>query len=319
MKTIRTAIFFISLSIGIFLFPLSASAQNVLSIVAIPPRLEITAQPGEVITETLKVKNESPTEQYLEVKIKDIMVKDDQGTPVTIEPDHPNRWAAADWIQVSPMKLKLERGEIKALNLVIIVPEDALPGGHYAVVLYSPASSAILDSTGTSIKPRVGSLIYITVPGDIKEDARVVKMDIPEFSEYGPIDVKTEIENFSDLHINPTGAINIYNWFGKKSDLLSLEKQNIFPYTSRIYENTLNRKWLFGRYKAQLEATYGTTGQLLLATVFFWVIPWKLILIVLLTIAVITLLILLLKKRKEQKQLSQPEELPRPTKTSQLK
>jgi hypothetical protein len=285
------------------LLPRPILAQSTLSIVAIPPQLEITAQPGEVVTETIKVRNESTQDQPIEVKVKDIIVKDNLGTPVTVDPTHPNRWAAAPWIQVSPTKFDLKRGETKALSVTVIVPEDALPGGHYAVVLHSPQAYTALNQTGSSIEANVGSIIYITVPGDIKEDARVTKLDIPPFSEYGPIAIQTEIENFSDIHVNPAGAIQIYNWFGRPSDTLILDRYNIFPYTSRVYENLLNRKWLFGRYKAQLQASYGSTGQALLATVFFWVIPWKLILIALLAITTIIVLILLLKKKREQKEI----------------
>ncbi len=304
MKKILAPLFLFSLFL---LLSLPAKAQSSLSLVAIPPRLEITGNPGDVITETIKVRNESTTTQFLNVEIKDIIVKDKDGTPITIDSQHPNRWAAAPWIQVSPTKFKLERGETLALSLTAIIPDDALPGGHYAVVLHSPEAQVGINQSGSSIDANVGSLIYITVPGDIKEDARVVKMTVPPFSEYGPIDVKTEIENFSDLHVKPNGSISVYNWFGKKSDDLPLDSQNIFPYTSRTYENILNRKWLFGRYKAQLEAAYGTTGQLLLATVFFWVIPWKLILIALLTITIIILLVILFKKKRDEKNLKKLE------------
>jgi predicted MFS family arabinose efflux permease len=50
-----------------------------------------------------------------------------------------------------------------------------------------------------------------------------------------------------------------------------------------------------GRYKAQLQAGYGTTGNALMATLFFWVIPWRLIVLVLTIIAIMVCLSYLLR------------------------
>ena len=65
-------------------------------------------------------------------------------------------------------------------------------------------------------------------------------------------------------------------------------------------QNTLGLKWLFGRYQANLNAGYGDTGQALLATAFFWVIPWRLILALLLALLIVVLITLILRQRARQ-------------------
>jgi len=183
-----------------------------------------------------------------------------------------------------------------------------LPGGHYAVVFYSPTEKAVVGSTSATpegqagISPNVGTLTYITVSGDITEAARVTRMAVPKLSEFGPIDLETEIENSSDVHIKPIGTIRIYNAFGQLKTTLKLDEANIFPTASRVFKNTWSRKWGLGKYKALLEANYGDQGQLLTAAVFFWIIPWRAILIALLTIVLIVLLIAYFKKPKEIKE-----------------
>jgi len=291
------------LATGYLLLGPSAQAQNIIKMTAIPPRLELAAEPGEVIAHQIKVRNEGDTQLGLQVKVQDFVVADKEGTPLPVDQDLSGRWAASLWITVSPQKFLLNPGETKALDFIAVVPEDASPGGHYAVVFYSPVKEGAIgeegSGSGSGVSPNVGTLAYITVAGDIKQDARVTKIDIPKFQEYGPVEIRSEIQNLSDIHIRPMGNIKIYNWLGKLNTTLKLNEQNIFPTAIRAYQNSWGQKWGFGKYKAQLEAGYGTQGGSLIATVFFWVIPWRAITISLLVIVLVILLIIYFKRPKE--------------------
>lgn len=293
--------FVVCLFLGICLLVITApsvQAQSALGLTAIPPRLEIKVAPGETITKEIKVRNESKVERYITTTPKDFIVTNDKGTPIQIEglDESSNRWAASSWIQVSPSSFKLQPGETKSLMVTIIVPDNPTAGGHYAMILHSPKNEITLNETGSAIETYVGTLTYITIPGDITERAQVKQFTAPNFLEFGPVDFKTIVTNFSDIHIAPVGAINIKNWFGGKTASLALENTNIFPMTSRDFKNTLDRKWLFGRYQATLEAGYGTTGQVLTAALIFWVIPWRLLLLILSAIVIVVLLTTLLRR-----------------------
>jgi len=305
---ILTSLFLLGLS---FISVTKAIAQSALGLTAIPPRLEVTIEAGQVITKEIKVRNESNLEKIISTSVRDFIVTDDLGTPLQVEgsSQEDNRWTASSWIQISPTELKLKPGETKSLVLTIIAPEDALAGGHYAMVLHSPQNDVSIDQTGAAIQTNVGSLVYITVPGDITQNASIKEFSAPKFSEYGPINFKTIITNLSDIHITPAGAINIYNTFGLKTSQINLDNTNIFPSTSREFINTLDRRLMFGRYKAQINAAYGTAGQLLTATIFFWVIPYKLIALLLAIIIIIFLIVKLKKKTPPLSDIPKVEEL----------
>lgn len=275
-------------------------AQSATGLSAIPPRLEITIKPGETITKELKIRNESKTERIITTTSKDFIVTDSEGTPLQVEnlDEGSNRWAASSWIHLSPSNFKLKPGETRSLMITIIAPDDALAGGHYSMVLHSPKNESVLTETGSFIETNVGTLVYITIPGDIKEDARVTQFTAPGFSEYGPVSIKSIVANLSDIHITPAGSIAITNWLGGKTADLPINLTNIFPNTSREFENTLNRKWLFGRYSATLNAGYGTTGQAISATLFFWVIPWRLIALVITALILAFVIYTLARKRQ---------------------
>jgi len=306
MKT-ATKIIFTLLFINSCLFSSTPKilAQSSLGLTAIPPRLEVTAKPGQTLTKEIKVRNESKTERAITTTTKDFIVTDDNGTPIQLENSldiSNNRWASSSWIQVSPSNFKLKPGETKSLMVTILVPDNPTAGGHYAMILHSPKNEVTLNETGSAIETNVGTLVYITIPGKITEKAQVRQFTAPQFLEYGPVNFKTIVSNFSDIHITPVGAINIKNWFGGKTASLSLPTTNIFPGVSREMTNTLNRKWLFGRYVATLDAGYGATGQALTASLIFWVVPWRLILLVLFATIITIILVALLKRRSPPSQ-----------------
>ncbi len=275
--------------------PPASLAQTAFGLSAIPPRLEIEVQPGQVVTKEIKVRNESKIDKYINTSVRDFIVTDTLGTPIQLEDvdQSDNRWAASSWIQVSPTNLKLRPGETQNLMLTVITPDDATPGGHYAMVIHAPNNETVLNESGALVQANVGTLVYLNVPGAIKQNAKIKSFSAPSFSEYGPINFNTTITNLSDIHISPASSIQVTNLLGIKTASIYLQPGNIFPYTSRNFTAALNRKWLLGRYKAQLNSAYGTNGNLLTSTIFFWVIPWKLILVGLTVILIILALFLI--------------------------
>lgn len=308
MKKIILPLLFVFTNLVTFSVPTNAQTATGLS--AIPPRLEVSIKPGETLTKELKIRNESKTERVITTTSKDFIVTDNEGTPLQLEnlDETTNRWAASSWIHLSPTSFRLKPGETRSVMITIIAPEDALAGGHYSMVLHSPKNESVLTESGSFIDTNVGTLVYITVPGDIKEDARVTEFLAPSFSEYGPISISTIIANLSDIHITPAGSIKITNWLGGKTADIPLSQTNIFPNTAREFENTLNRKWLFGRYSATLNAGYGTTGQALSAVLFFWVIPWRLIVLIIAALIFAYVIYTLVRRQQQNNDLPQHDD-----------
>jgi len=301
-KTFKTIIFLLLLATGYSLLTPTVKAQSVEGLSAIPPRLEATVNPDGVNSQIIKVRNESSQEKSINVSTSDFIVNDNVGTPTIVNAsEKDNRWAASNWIQISPSSFKLKGGETKSLTLTITPPANALPGGHYAMVIHSPGDQiSITDSTGASIQTKVGTLVYITIPGNITQNAIIKNFSAPKFEEFGPIDFTTTIQNLSDIHIKPAGNITITNMIGMKSFVqFNKDGVNIFPGKTRDFENQLNKKWLFGRYKAELNAAYGTAGGVATATIFFWVIPWRFLILVGTAIAVIIAVILIIKNKTD--------------------
>lgn len=310
-KIIQTISLGSLLSLSVLFSPKLAMAEVSTGLSAIPPRLELEVKADSANSQIIKVRNESSETKTIRVSLRDFVVIDDKGTPNFIEDSDSenNRWSATSWIQVSPSSLTLKPGEIKSLSLTVLPPVNALPGGHYAAVIYTPDSGSIGSITGASIQTNVGTLVYVTVPGDINQKATIQSFSAPKFSEFGPINFKSTVKNSSDIHIQPKGAIIVKNFFGKETARLDLKETNIFPYTSRNFENTLNKKWLFGRYKATLNAVYGSAGGIISATIFFWVIPWRLLILTAAAIGIVVALVFIFKNKPKKEAYSSGNEV----------
>lgn len=273
----------------------------------VPPTVEHELNPGEKAEGKVKIINDSNETLTFTATTQDFIVEDTNGVPTILPPDTlSNKYSAASWIAAYPGKFTVNPHEKFELDYYLQVPQDAKSGGHYAAVIYKPDELIEVEGTGAAVNTQVGTLFYVNVIGDIKENASITKFSANKFQEYGPVTIQTQIKNLGDLHIKPIGAITISDLLGRNIATLNLTEHNIFPEAIRDFENTLDKKILFGPFKAKLIATYGKDNNLpLVATMTFWVLPWKIMLIVILIIITAILGIMYLKKKslrvKEEK------------------
>lgn len=285
----------------------SAFAQEVQrTYTIINPAISHTLNPGQRAEGVTKVINQSNVDLIFKLSIQDYVVTDTKGTPNILPPDILNsKYSAAAWIGVSPSSFTLKPGATQVISYFIQLPPDAAPGGHYAAIVYAPTTAAQEQATGGTVNTQMGSLFYLTVNGPVKEKAEVSKFETNGISEYGPVKILTQVKNMGDLHISPKAKITVSGlFFNEKQDLVS---QNIYPQTARDFENTFGSLFMLGRYKADLVGSYGRENNLpLVATLYFWVFPWRLALVV--TLAVIAAVLLTIYLKRKKKKTSKPQE-----------
>jgi hypothetical protein len=255
-----------------------------------PPNVVLKVNPGDKKEGTMGLINDSNAPITFGSQVFDFVVTDTNGTPEVLPQGTVlnNKYSAASWVALYPPQFTLKPHERINLNYYIQIPSDARPGGHYAAIVFQPLTGGANQGSGAVIQSQIAALVYITVSGDVKQGAEVTKFTTPWFQEFGPATITTQIKNQGDLHINPQGTITLKNIFGKTVDIATLPNRNIFPgNVSLVYQTRLGRTWMFGRYTATLLAAYGVGNNLPLeASVAFWVIPWRVILLVILALAV---------------------------------
>lgn len=324
MKNKKTLILVFSALIFSFVFCLlrlnNASAQqNSRAITIIPPTISHQLNPGASTEGKLGIINESSTDLAFSVYVYDFVVVDNQGTPQilpygTIEN---NRYSASNWIGVTPNSFTLKPHERFNFNYYIQVPWNAAPGGHYAAIVYQPLGSGPVKGSGAQVNSRVATLVYLDITGKIKEQAMITNFNAP-FEEFGPVPVTTEIKNFGDLHISPTGTITVKDFLGRTVAKSNLATRNIFPGNiSLVYENKVGQTWMIGRFSADLIGSYGKNNLPLIASTYFWVFPWKIAVLIILIIVAAVLGTMYWRKRKKTTLKKQGETPEQPVKTAE--
>jgi len=284
---------------------------NDISLVVSPPRHDIDAKPGEIIQKAVKVTNDSEFPVTLSSVVYDFLVQDDAGTPLKVKPEEAGRFMASSWFTTSDeTTFTLSPNSFKILNYVLTVPEDALPGGHYAGVYFRQVEYDNSESGTTSkTTPEVGALFSLNIPGDIKYDAQIRNFQTStRLFEYGPVDFTATIDNNSDTHISPVPSIVIKNMLGRKLEEVTINQLNIFPYTSRSVSATWSKLWGLGRYEATLKVPYGA-GSIATSTIFFWIIPYRLIAAALLVLLVLLAIFISVKRHLAYRYDARDEEI----------
>jgi hypothetical protein len=268
----------------------------------INPQILVNLDPGKTTEGTTKVVNDSNVPLTFNLTVQDFTVTNNLGTPNIVQKGIlNNKYSASNWITISPRVFTLKPQEKQIVNYYIQVPADARPGGHYAAIVYAPLSPQQTGATGGIVNSEIGALFYVTVNGPVNESAKVTKFFTNLFQEYGPVNILTEITNYGDLHITPKGTITVTGLFFNKTQ--NLKESNIFPGgVARQFTNTFGQTLMLGRYKAELLASYGKNNNLpLMATLYFWIIPWRLIIVLVLLILAGYLSYKYWRKRKDKK------------------
>ena len=288
-----------------------------LTLVALPPRAgedgTLRAEPGETIQTNIRVRNNSNRTLTLRSFAQDFIVKEDGTTPIPVQETVTNRWSLAQWMVVTPNQHTLASKEIAEMTIVIEVPEDAMPGGHYAMVLHEPVGDDFdfeaTEQSGSAISQRIGTLFYLTVEGLINEEAYIREFSFKKFQEFGPVPYSFMIRNQSDTHIKPAMGMDIFNMFGQKIESIKVDGKNIFPLNTREFAGKWDRIWGFGLYTAKLTAAYGETGQVAVATTNFWIVPVRIILSIIFGTLLITAIVLAVKRHADYKYRAEQEKV----------
>ena len=264
-----------------------------------PLTFELTANPGDVLINKLKVYNHTDSIVGVKMEVEDFTVAGEMGE-VRIEPAETEAYSLARWVTTEPTEFTLEPREQKFVDFTINVPENAEPGGHYGSVLATTTGVIGEEIVGPAVVQKVGALALLTVSGEVKEELIVKDFSCPSFLEYGPVNFIIRFENTGTVHVRPKGFVTIADWRGKKAADITFPQNNVIPGAIRKIETSWKKKWLAGRYTATLVGSYGTTNVPFNPPIItFWVFPWKIALAVFLGILVV--LIFFYKTRKRWK------------------
>lgn len=259
-----------------------------------PPLIDIKTDPGKTVTTQVKVRNVTQETLVVNAQFNDFVANDETGTPkILLKSGDKSPYSIKSWLE-APESVTLSPGERETINVIMNVPADASPGGHYGIVRFTGTPPEAEGGT-VALTASVGTLYLVNVSGKVVEAAKIAQIYTSQNNkqsslfEKGPVLITTRVQNTGNVHFKPKGTIQINNTFGKTVKVIQFNngERNVLPGSIRKFESIFNQDRMFGKYTAKVDVVYGSENQIASSSVSFWVIPYKTIILVLLIIIVI--------------------------------
>ena len=259
-----------------------------------PPKYDLPAHPGEVLTTTINLRNTTSIPITAHAILNDFVPKNTTGEPgILADGSDGGATSMKGWFVAMPDQV-IPPGILKTFTVRVNVPSNASPGGHYGVVRFTSGTPSTNGNNGVALTASVGTLYLISVTGAVREDLNVSQFYVQQYGkrgtwfQKGDLQFVNEFRNSGNVHVKPVGTLFVTDMFGHKVAQLKVNSAegNVLPTSTRSFTEDFNKK-LFGHYTARIFLRYGNGKQLESSAVKFWVFPWQLILIGLAIIAIL--------------------------------
>ena len=236
-----------------------------------PLRSELSIAPGTSQDGTLSIKNNSN---------KQIKVQMDAEAFSVINQQYDYAFDAesqlSNWVQFDKNNIDINQGETAIITYKIGVPISAEPGGRYISLFASTNTDN--DSNSIASRQRVGSLLYITVLGDVTRAGELISISSPAIVLSDSEMISFQLRNSGSTHYRSKYELKVTSLFGdtlKDSSGDSL----ILPGTIRRITQQLVMPTWPGIYKMHYQIGLGDNPMYVKDKVFLYIPIWSLLLI----------------------------------------
>ena len=180
-------IFFLAL---VFL-PFFIRGEGEIKISVAPEIFELEVKRGEIFENKMKVLNSSQVPVPIETTVTNFGAQEESGVinfyeePAKREGEDDISYNPRKWIKIENPNFILDAGETEEIRFSVSIPENAEPGGHYAVILFEPKLPSFYFEKGTiRAIPKIGVLFLFSVKVEGLMSAEtpltIVEFAIPE-------------------------------------------------------------------------------------------------------------------------------------------
>ena len=261
-----------------------------------------TLDPGETTKYELRLTNITDKPISASSLVSDFEQKDgEEGIPILLLGNRESLFSLKGYIaDLGTVELKPK--EQKVLSVSVTVPTNASPGAHYGAIRFLSSNDGGSGETVVNLAAGIGVLLFINVTGNVHDNLSLLQVSAAKndktggIFDSGPLSLVTRVKNNGNTFLKPFGKIIVKDWRGKtieEKDLNAEKSKLVLPGTARRLEDNLNSKTKYlGRYKAEINMSYGDGGEILIGTTTFWVLPWKQVLVGLVVLAIIIFVII---------------------------
>jgi hypothetical protein len=285
------------------------------NILTSPLPIKLVTEPNKTVTAELKLKNQGTKPETIKVGLMKFGATGEIGQPNLFDLTAKDTYAK--WVHFEPSQFVAQPGVWITVKMTINVPKEASLG-YYLAVTFGRATQA--GQKGTNVKGAAATLVLLEVKTlNEKRDLKLLDFSTDhKLYEYLPTTFRVRVKNDGNIYLAPAGNLFIerggkpvttivFNEAGgsvlpASNRQYKVQWKSGFPlYVDRLvngkpeydktgeakqdlkWDFTKVNKFRFGHYNAKLLLVYfdGKNDIPLEATLGFWVVPWKILLVLL--------------------------------------
>jgi hypothetical protein len=267
--------------LALVLLPVFVSAEQQTAELDITPVVvDEKAMARDILKYEITLVNTSEYKLNLYPTVNDIDPEEGKENFVRAQNADERTASLANWIELSRGVIELGPGEEKKVPFVVRVSLNATPGSYHARVAFHNGGTR----SGAEASPALGATtVNIEVRADIKEEMQLNKFSTDNVYLAGDdVLFSYNLENIGNQDLRPTGEIRIYNRKGEEVASLGVNSDGkiVGPNQSSQMATVWSAVDGLGRFKAFLTVNFGENQTASVQdTIYFWIIPWKQLLI----------------------------------------
>lgn len=218
--------------------------------------------PGEVIDDIATIKNQGEKDAHVHVYAVDATSNTSGSFILKFLND--KQLGVGAWTSVEKKELTIKPEERVDIPFKITIPENATPSEYYGGIVVETggdADSKVCENNGkcntsVSVKTRIGSRIYITIPGKISE--KVTWSDFGFDRDWsGQSYLTFGIKNEGNVAYEPKAEIEIYDQNNKLFDHFDADLGDSLPGSTTSKKIAWSKQpSLFGNYTAKANVSF---------------------------------------------------------------
>ncbi|MGH7246081.1 MAG: hypothetical protein ACREGI_04050 [Candidatus Levyibacteriota bacterium] len=224
---------------------IALAQQSEFNLSTTPHAFDLTSLPGQKISKTIKVRNNTDTSLSLSVTIKKLIP--DRSGQILIS-DFTSSEDYQHWLTIDSSSISALPKEWVDVPFTITIPKDAAYGYYYAILLSASQNQQAVNTP----QAKLTGAIAIPVLLDVQKNGTSFSGKLTNFVtssgfyEYLPVTFLTTFVNMGNVHIKPHGDIFITDWKGTQVASLPVNKDlgSILPNGTRVFATDWNDSFI---------------------------------------------------------------------------
>jgi len=213
-----------------------------------PLRNEYTIPAGTTQKGIITLKNTGSQELDVTLDAEAFKVIN-QSYDYTFLPNAPS----SSWVSFSLDHFELQVNTSRDIEYSLNIPLTAEPGGKYLSIFAASAPTG--DAKTITPAERVGSLLYLTIPGRTTQTGKLLTLHTP-FVLFGDSTWEATIQNNGNNHFRSTYTATLSNILGHALSATT-DKPLILPQSVRLVSDTITAPQWIGIYRIDYDFNLG--------------------------------------------------------------